>query len=718
MAIAPATNSMIQGALFAGERSFGGGGSPDVYVSPRSAAQYAEWMARLKGTAAKTNTSVLAILKAIRNRIVGHAGLKRHFVRDLDLLDCLLPHLQPQDRPGCKEGVIIIGSIAYDGGEGLTALLSRGVPHILLLLTKTTYEKRDDPALLEATLRALRNIYRHDAAPKDLPFDAEFIQTLALILADNEIAAVNGKPREYVSVLLASCCDSGEKQKILAGLGFMEFAAEMVLNSRGAPFTRLEAALDLLAALTRDNPDTSRQLSRHDSLVEFIFELLRRRSTPEIRIFSALCLTNFVRASLKATDLAPTEFSSKDPRIQRVLLPNLVGLLERDSSVRARTAEILTLLISDSEALQVAVCDGGVISRLCDMLTRPRDERETETALIAFAAISSFKEDCRRSVIEAKIFPQILAAMESTSERVRSAACQCARSLSRSVKNLRTCLVDVGLVTPLLKLLRDPSLAVKRTACATLCNLVLDFSPMKETVLKEGGVQCLVQLTSSNDQELKCNALWALKNLLYLADTSIKLATMDLLTFARLEELAQDPCGAVQEQTLNLIRNLVCEKEQDISEVAARCGETRLIKLVEGKMNSDNEEIVMHACYIVANACTVASAGSKDAVMKSSVVLDKLAALLRPGVSVKLQLAALWCIINLTWTDDSGSVDRIAKLRSRGIEKLLIGLAQNISLVPDVKDRLQTALDNFSALDPPSLTVLTSSRSRPSRPSQ
>lgn len=708
---------MNQGPVLTPHRPSNNEEIADVYVSAKSASQYAEWMKRISAPTTEEG-DVLLSLKSIRNKIVGHEGLKQYFLKKLNLLDCLLPYLRPEKRSTCKEAVIIIGCIAYDGRDGLSGLLSRRVPHILLLLAKATHSKRDDPSLLEATIRALRNIYRHDGAPKDLPFDSEFIHTLALIVADHEVAAVNGKPREYVSVLLASCCDSAEKQKVLVGLGFMDFAAEMVLNSRGAPFTRLEAALDLLAALTRDNADTSRQFAKHVSLIEFIFELLRRRSTPEIRIFSALCLTNLVRGNLKATDIGPNEFSGKDHRIQKILLPNLISLLECDSSVRARTAEILTLLISDSETLQVAVCEGGVISRLCNMLTQPRDERETETALITFAAIASFKEDCRRAVIEAKIFPQILAAMESVNAKVRSAACQCARSLSRSVKNLRTSLVDVGIVTPLLKLLRDPSLVVKRTACATLCNLVLDFSPMKETVLQEGGVKCLVELTVSEDQELKCNALWAIKNLLYLADTSIKMATMELLTFARLEELAQDPALTVQEQTLNLIRNLVCEKEQDISEVVSRCGEARLIKLVEGKMDSNNEDIVMHSCYIIANACTAASAGSKEAVMKSAIVLDKLAMLLRPGVAVKLQLAALWCIINLTWTDDSGSADRITKLRGRGVEKLLIGLAQNISLVPDVKDRLQTALDNFSALDPPSVTVLAASRPRPSRPPQ
>jgi hypothetical protein len=59
------------------------------------------------------------------------------------------------------------------------------------------------------------------------------------------------------------------------------------------------------------------------------------------------------------------------------------------------------------------------------------------------------KEDCREKVIEAKVLPHIVRAMSHPSVGVRAAACQCTRSLSRSVKNLRTDLVDAGIETPL-----------------------------------------------------------------------------------------------------------------------------------------------------------------------------------------------------------------------------------------------------------------------------
>jgi len=45
---------------------------------------------------------------------------------------------------------------------------------------------------------------------------------------------------------------------------------------------------------------------------------------------------------------------------------------------------------------------------------------------------------------------------------------------------------------------------------------------MKKTVLENGGVERLVKLVGSTDSNLRLNSVWALKNLLFQADSDVK----------------------------------------------------------------------------------------------------------------------------------------------------------------------------------------------------
>lgn len=153
--------------------------------------------------------------------------------------------------------------------------------------------------------------------------------------------------------------------------------------------------------------------------------------------------------------------------------------------------------------------------------------------------------------------------LSSENKNLRSAACQCIRSLSRSVKNLRTHLLDAGIVDPVIRLLaaEDEDVVVKTAACATLCNMVLDFSSVKANLLEKGAVDLLLGLIRSMNTGLRLNAVWAMKNLLYLAEPKLKQTVMAKMTFDLLYELTQDPELDVQVQALNMLRNLACGDE-------------------------------------------------------------------------------------------------------------------------------------------------------------
>ena len=118
-------------------------------------------------------------------------------------------------------------------------------------------------------------------------------------------------------------------------------------------------------------------------------------------------------------------------------------------------------------------------------------------ALRAIAAIASKDDKHRKTVIDQGVItciidsltplsPEALAGSIKPGPRdgstiaVLIAACEAANSLSRSVSLLRTSLIDAGIAKPVLALLQHPDSAVQVAATNVSCNLVLDFSPMRQ----------------------------------------------------------------------------------------------------------------------------------------------------------------------------------------------------------------------------------------------
>lgn len=141
------------------------------------------------------------------------------------------------------------------------------------------------------------------------------------------------------------------------------------------------------------------------------------------------------------------------------------------------------------------------LSPMAYHVTRMREE-----VLKGLAAIASLKDEYRKEIIENGVVPFVIESLkpsnaisssgipelqgdESSHDRnnmagnphaVILAACAAARGLSRSVSTLRTSLMDAGLAAPLFVLLKHQELDIQIAATAVICNLVLEFSPMRE----------------------------------------------------------------------------------------------------------------------------------------------------------------------------------------------------------------------------------------------
>lgn len=137
------------------------------------------------------------------------------------------------------------------------------------------------------------------------------------------------------------------------------------------------------------------------------------------------------------------------------------------------------------------------------------DERMLAAALSALAALCERQEEARKALNDAGEVPTVVAALSHRSPHVQAAAAALLRSLSRSERLLRTALAEANAAVPLLELLRtakEP--AVKATAAAALCNIVLVFTPMRDQLVKQGVVQELVAYTAALDNpDLRLSAV-------------------------------------------------------------------------------------------------------------------------------------------------------------------------------------------------------------------
>jgi hypothetical protein len=211
------------------------------------------------------------------------------------------------------------------------------------------------------------------------------------------------------------------------------------------------------------------------------------------------------------------------------LIPCLLELFRDKSEVTIRAPIILAILISDDEALQLKVAlETDTLKRLVEILENPvtsHTEQCKEAALSCIASIGTLREECRKAIIETKpIVPLIVASLRDGRTETKLIACQCARVLSRSVKALRTVLIDSGISDPLINLMESKEPSLQTAACAVLCNLVLEFSPMRKLIIEKNVLSILLDMVNSVDQNIRVNALWALKNLSYQADSATKSA--------------------------------------------------------------------------------------------------------------------------------------------------------------------------------------------------
>lgn len=79
----------------------------------------------------------------------------------------------------------------------------------------------------------------------------------------------------------------------------------------------------------------------------------------------------------------------------------------------------------------------------------------------------------------------------------------------------------------------------------------------------------------------------------------------------------------IQEQTLNLVRNIGCGRPEHIEEVFRGFGNGRFISILEMKLQASSPQIILQVLYIIVNVAT-GNELHKSRIMESSILVQSI----------------------------------------------------------------------------------------------
>ncbi|GFT54197.1 armadillo repeat-containing protein 8 [Nephila pilipes] len=647
----------------------------------------------------------LEAVKNLKNSVIG-SNKQKGLVIQMGVLPRLFQFLVDKNSSPelMIEAAVTLGSLARGTDKQVEALLGAGLINVVLRGLASPHSK-----LMEACLRCLRTVLSRKDSPIEVMYDDPSLIPHLVRMAQQNSPSV----QECVMTMLYSGCQTAEHQDILCEIGVLDLLTPLL----SCNVYRVQIpSLRCLAQMCYQNEKVS-ELAVAASYMgktvpDVLVSLMSRDKNTEMQLTSAKCMTYMFRAGALNAD---------DSRIVYKALPTLVRMCQKDVSPadRVEGAETLAYLTEvDTELQRIASISDHLIPTLSELLkyratnengeeisysevskrdaiTRVVEEVKMaqemkQAAFKAFSSLAANDEDIRRKIIDTDaLMDSIVGSFTDPNPRVRLSAVRCLHSLSRSVQQLRTTFQDHAVWRPLMKLIQNANDDILTVASSTLCNLLLEFSPSKEPILECGAVDLLCQLTRREDPSLRLNGVWALMNMAFQADHKIKAQILTTLGSEHFFSLLSDPDVDVLMKTLGLLRNLLSTKPH-IDHIMGLHGKQVMQSIVLILEGDHCIEVKEQALCILANIADGDFA--KNFIMSNEDVLKKLTIYMMHS-NVKLQIAATFCISNLLWKEEDGSLERQIKLKELGVQQLLQQLLSTSDTT--LFERVKTALHQF-----------------------
>ncbi|KAG0464313.1 hypothetical protein HPP92_020382 [Vanilla planifolia] len=604
----------------------------------------------------KQGEVLLKALREVKNQIIGNKTKKLLYL-----------HL--------GAAAAAIGSFACGVEDGTRAVVEAGaVPHLIQILS------HPDEKVVDAGVRSLRMIFQSKLAPKYDVLEAKNMKFLLSLLNSN-----TENLTEVAARIISHSCDKYEEQNVLCDAGALQRLVDLLEGSS----SQREACLHALVAIARNNSDIATkfvQINNGRGLIT-LTDLMYDRH-PQTRFLACKFLITLGQAS---------SCHAQELQTKTKLILVLVELLEEPSQAGDDASFALLDLIAEKEDLHKQAMSINIIEKLCYYLENNSvSAKRLQGILLIIAEICSKLEICRCHLMSLQVLNALMDAVKHESADVRIAACKCIKNIFRSIKNLSAdCLSNDAVVLSLIQLLQDSFTSIQDAALGAICNVVVAFKAKRSPLIKFGGVTQLVQLSKSMDSSVRLKSVWALRNLMFIADRADKEFIIYELTLSSLAILIRDSENLIQEQAMALVCNLVAGSADYIKYAFAE--ECVILNAVIRQLKSNcATPVCVQGMFLLANI----AAGDefhKEAVLSAVIPSQEdgcTASFIIRFMQSKdhfLRTASVWCILNLTNPVGENSSLRIRRLQDARILPQIKLMVNDPWL--DCKFRVRTVLE-------------------------
>ncbi|XP_065826665.1 armadillo repeat-containing protein 8-like [Oscarella lobularis] len=525
---------------------------------------------------------------SIKNKAIGSNPKKTMYI-ERDIITRLEQVLLRPDIENrlVVETVIALGTFAFGNESHVNALLERG--HVIIpLLLKGLCDV--EMSVVGACLHSLNAIYQNER--KGLPVhwiyeNPDVLPTLLDIVKRKDGDDRHFRRRretfrmvEHAVNVLTFTCRSPDHQVTLVAYGIIDVIAPLLASSH----ERFQlASLKCLASIATFNQETSSAIAQsfyccrsiHDIVAN---DLLSRGKDEMIQLWAAKCLSYLSRTG--ALQLSEKITINVIDTFARICMPG------HSKGMKAEAATSLAYFIEDSPDLQqmASTCQGLI--KVIAKFFADGDVKLKRSGFLLLSSLATRHEHIRRKISDiAGLSEHLCASLEESRFQSQLPALKCLLTLSRSVKQLRSGLKSPDIARKVLALLsnKDDDESVLSLASAVMCNFLLEFSPSKQEMHREGIINVLVKLATCNDHvdaAVKINAIWGLMNMSYESSEQVRLDIISALGVDGLLGLLQNSNKIVLAKSLGLTRNLLTDPTEEMLSQELKGREEDLMKVL------------------------------------------------------------------------------------------------------------------------------------------